>query len=391
MPLTWFGSLLFMVEPAIAQDISVEDEGNRLFQAGVELRQDGDYDAALEKFQAALRWYENANNYQRQADTLNQMGNVYLSLGQHEQAADFYQQALAARQADARAPLNAVPAAPRASSPTSSFIQFPPPDVSTLGQRRPGGTRGGSAFDSSTLIALVPDTYGEYTRSPYPNLFVSLPNMAVQDNAPIIVFRLFDEQNHLIHESARVYPNTAGILSIRLDEITNLPPLAINQSYQWDLFVVEPGIQVPFDSVSGRIQRLESSATEEHAARDMNEVIGYDAIAALLNLRQQDPDDAAIEARLHDLLPSVASHEIDTARFIGDWSDLNSLDAGFHESLNSEPDDPQEFEPEALSDETEAQSPERRRRGSGGGGGGGRYAPPSGIAPAGRSRPGGPR
>ncbi|NET09657.1 MAG: DUF928 domain-containing protein [Symploca sp. SIO2B6] len=73
-------------------------EGDRLFQSAVELRQAKQYEDALEQFQAALVLYEAVGDRQGQVDTLNQMGNVYLSLGEHEQASEFYQRAIAVDQ-----------------------------------------------------------------------------------------------------------------------------------------------------------------------------------------------------------------------------------------------------------------------------------------------------
>lgn len=321
--------LSVITEPALAQEVSVEErraEADRLFQEGVELRHREQYDVALEKFQTALSAYEAFDDYKGQADALNQLGNIYLSLNQHDRASELYQQALALRQDlkpstdDTRD--SSVPNPPQ--SPEN--ITFQPADISFPGNRTSPATRAALLIESP--IALIPETNHGQTTKPYPTLFIYLPEAAQSNQNLEISFHLMDEQDELIHTATRNYPEAGGILGIRFEELKNMAPLEEDQQYQWYINITENSNPTILH-LSGWIQRVETTSPEVNSTEisledelyyAVQEDAWYDALAALFELKQRNPNNSRISVSLREILTSAGLHDIDIGKFIGYWS-----------------------------------------------------------------------
>ena len=313
-------------ESAIAQEVVFADleEADRLFQEGLELRQGEDYETAIERFQAALVIYEARGDRSNQADTLNQLGNIYLSLGEHDQALALYQQAIEIRQASNLTEDSPSPSPHDVSpltTPQTQDIVFQSPDISMPGARIPGGSRGASPVDG--LIALVPNSNYGQTISPHPSLFVYLPR-AYERLA--MTFMLFDEEDNLLNESTRAYPDTAGILEIDMESMDGLAPLEIGKQYGWYLLLEDEDTS---DYLYGRIHRVKPLAASVQTELALNngphvyaeEGLWFDALADLFEQRIGMADSFNPED-LQALLAQEELEYLDTNHFIGSWTNL---------------------------------------------------------------------
>ncbi|MGQ4647014.1 tetratricopeptide repeat protein [Lyngbya aestuarii] len=80
--------LLFQAPPSVKQEV-------RLYQEGIQLSNQGQYQEALPKFQQVLVIHRENGDQAEEGKTLNQIGLIYSSLGEYAKALEFYQKALA--------------------------------------------------------------------------------------------------------------------------------------------------------------------------------------------------------------------------------------------------------------------------------------------------------
>ncbi|MGB3492266.1 MAG: DUF928 domain-containing protein [Elainellaceae cyanobacterium] len=400
------GVAMAMANEAIAQaipDEAQEAEGDRLFQEGMELRQAEQLEVALEKFEAALRVYEERGDRQGQADTLNQIGNIYLSLNQHEQALEFFQQALTLRQTEGQS-LSASPSSTLAEASSTlpdrhvsfSLPTFQPPDILMPGSGESGGIASDSEDDGTQVdppqedlplvTALVPpETNHGYTLSPKPTIFVSLTEEII--NVELfgdltIQFGLWDEQGRFLYKLTQPYPEETGVLGVDLEGIEDLPALEIGKTYYWIFWVAGVEDWSSSHYTNGWIQRLEplpydlqeiETSIIDQPYTYAEEGIWYDSLAAFFKLSQRSSSSFIAIEDLQALLISVGLESIREESFIGYWSRLSSFNSYgtgtiFYEEENTPNDS--EFEPlEIMSSEDEDNLPIRNGGRSG-------YSPP---------------
>jgi Domain of Unknown Function (DUF928) len=101
--------------------------------------------------------------------------------------------------------------------------------------------------EDACLIALLPETDPELlmTTADYPILLFYIP----QTSAQIMEVRLLDQSMSVPYKASFKPPSTAGIVSAKLADLKNaagqsLPPLKVDQRYQWDcslMFDVQDG------------------------------------------------------------------------------------------------------------------------------------------------------
>ncbi len=87
-----FASPAYATSPAQGEDPKTKAEA--LYQEGVALYNQADYQGAIKKFAEALTIYQEIGDRQAEGITLNNIGLIYDTLGQYEQALDYDQQAL---------------------------------------------------------------------------------------------------------------------------------------------------------------------------------------------------------------------------------------------------------------------------------------------------------
>ncbi|MFE4108094.1 DUF928 domain-containing protein [Almyronema epifaneia] len=201
--------------------------------------------------------------------------------------------------------------------------RFEPPNLGRPGRRVGGGTRGGCAFGNpARLTALLPDSNLGLTTQPYPTFYWFVP----QNSAQLVEFSLYRAETtaaerQLVYRSTFVPDRAAGIASLKLPESVGLPPLALEQDYQWSVALVCNAEARQQDlRVDGWIQRIDPTAdlaaqlarepVAAHAALYAANGLWFDAIAQLISLRQGYPQSATVQARWAELLTSVGLAEM---------------------------------------------------------------------------------
>ncbi len=192
------------------------------------------------------------------------------------------------------------------------------------GRRVGGGTRSGQVFASAnaSLAALVTANNLSVTTATYPTLLFYVPEMV---SANRVEFVLRDSHDELIYETTYQLGQEGGLVSMETAG-ANLPPLTLNEDYQWYFSVIPDADDRANDVVvEGRIRRVEQSAwfAQQQVAATVRDQLAiapplrkarllyqqanlwHDAALILDELRQREPDNPAITAEWNQLLESV--------------------------------------------------------------------------------------
>ncbi len=199
---------------------------------------------------------------------------------------------------------------------TASFV--PPP-----GRDAPrGGTAGGGSrpvgtaclsnpsAKSNSLTALSPGRHLGLTQSDRPNFIVYVP----QTTAQMAEFSLFDEQMNGIYQFSVPVSQQAGLASVRLPD-TALP-LAKDKPYYWTFALVcNPNDRTEDLVVGGWIehaslsdtlkQQLVNVAAIERVSLYAKQGFWYDAVNALVELQQTQPNNPELATTWAELMKSV--------------------------------------------------------------------------------------
>lgn len=207
-----------------------------------------------------------------------------------------------------------------------------PPSGTPVGRRRGAAGRGNCTINLP-LTALVPQmeksvgalkaTYvWGTTIASHPTFWFYLPdsNSSLQS----VEFVLQDEQNNDIYRTPVSLPQKPGVVSVQLP--STLKPLNINQSYHWFLkttVATSCDRQQPVitrDDVEGWVQRVSPTPTltsqlktalpDQQIALYAQNGLWYDALTALAQLRQMNPQDKTLRGDWQELLHSVGLSEI---------------------------------------------------------------------------------
>jgi hypothetical protein len=181
---------------------------------------------------------------------------------------------------------------------TGAAIVWKPRVVGAPAERVGGAVRGSS--DLATPLALVPNHLA-LTSKPAPSLFWHLD--AAAPEGVEIVFTLVDAVGEVpLVDTGLEPPVRAGVQRVRLvDYGIELEP---GQPYTWSVALVPDMQDRARDRISmGQIQRTELSGkppvnAEEFAARGL----WYDALEALSDAVDADPEDVNAQARRRSLL-----------------------------------------------------------------------------------------
>ncbi len=199
---------------------------------------------------------------------------------------------------------------------TASFV--PPP-----GRDAPrGGTAGGGtrpvgtaclsnpSAKSVSLTALGPGRHLGLTQSDQPNFIVYVP----QTTAQTAEFSLFDEQMNGIYQFSVPVSQQAGLTSIRLPDTA--PPLAKDKPYYWTFALVcnasdrtedlVVGGWIEHASLSDTLkQQLANVAVIERVSLYAKQGFWYDAVNALMELQQTQPNNPTLATTWAELMKSV--------------------------------------------------------------------------------------
>jgi hypothetical protein len=151
------------------------------------------------------------------------------------------------------------------------------------------------------------------TTAEYPRFFWFTP----ENNAEHVEFTLYNTDENLLEQDL-VYETTfqasgqPGIVSLKLPDSLNIPPLEVNQVYRWAVSLVCNVSQQRVISASGWIQRVEPDMKVTQALKEADRFQQVDILAAngfwfdtletLTELRCNDPKNSSFLASWKSVL-----------------------------------------------------------------------------------------
>jgi hypothetical protein len=204
-----------------------------------------------------------------------------------------------------------------AAKPTSASFEPPPRRDAPRGGTAGGGSRPAALACASTssdrnptLTALSPGKHIGLSQLQQPVFFVHLP----QTNAQSAEFSLFDQEMNGIYQKNIPITNQAGLITIRLPK--DAPSLVANKTYHWSFAVAcNPsdrtedwvvGGWVEHSPLSSYIQKQLAKATViERVSLYAKQGFWYDAVATIIELQSQQPNNSQLSQSWKELLSSV--------------------------------------------------------------------------------------
>jgi len=194
--------------------------------------------------------------------------------------------------------------------------EFVPP-----GANAPTSATGGASRDSgscltgtqaSNFVPVLPQSNIGLTVKERPTFFVNLP----QNSAKGILLSVQDEDRTYYYKTTVNSPKKAGVFAITLPE--DAPALEVGKNYQWHVVLLcNEQLEPDSPSVSGWVKRVEVAALETEATPSAKSVslygergIWYDMLSSLAELRNSQPDNAALVTDWQNLLVSVGLEEV---------------------------------------------------------------------------------
>ncbi|NEO19936.1 MULTISPECIES: DUF928 domain-containing protein [unclassified Moorena] len=184
---------------------------------------------------------------------------------------------------------------------------------------RPGGTRGDCYYISNRnipVVALVPISGMGTTVSEYPTFSWYMPCIKYASGHDL-KFVLKDANGKELYSVKYPLPDTVypGFRSITLPPFVNLPPLEVNQKYDWQVGLIDPGDSSNNIYIDGGVKRVEEdpnlgqslkqATLQQRVAIYANDRLWYETLTTLLELRRQSPKDENLEEAWNKLLASV--------------------------------------------------------------------------------------
>ncbi len=204
--------------------------------------------------------------------------------------------------------------------PLTAFAEpyVAPGDLGLPGPREGAGTRGCVFGNPGSLTLLMPDNNVGWTTAAYPQFHWYTPINV----ASFVEFTLYradpeDEGDRTqVYQSQFAVSGDAGIASLQLPADSGLPPLEVDQLYYWQVAIFcNPDSAEGDLQAGGWVERREPDAAlaSALAAAPQSEIVGlyaangywFDAVNSLVTLRQDHPEDAAVQMRWMELLNSV--------------------------------------------------------------------------------------
>ncbi|MHC5597348.1 MAG: DUF928 domain-containing protein [Nostoc sp.] len=209
-----------------------------------------------------------------------------------------------------------------------------PPGPPPGGRVRGGAKRGpGCELTKLDLTALAPFTekpdsvinvWGQTTEE-RPSWFFYVPY--TKDYPYAVEFVLQDQDSNEIYQKAIALPDKPGVIRVSLP--TTAPALAVDKQYHWFLTInCDKEKNSPPTFVDGVIQRVQlNPATVKELQRTeplkryaiyAQNGIWYEALTILAQLRQKNPQDAALQAEWRNLLSSIHLDDIAAESILSD-------------------------------------------------------------------------
>lgn len=190
---------------------------------------------------------------------------------------------------------------------------IPRSDIGRAANRQGAGTRGDCWHaQDPTLTALTPVSNLSWTTSAYPTFYWFRP----ANNYPQAEFLLFEDGVEApIYQAPIQNPGDSGIQEFNLSNAANAAPLKVGTDYRWVLkLICDPAEPSAVYFAEGWIHRLTPDAEFVSRLQGATPIeryqiyaesgLWYDALKALVTLRQAHPHDPSLEYRWQSLLES---------------------------------------------------------------------------------------
>ena len=193
----------------------------------------------------------------------------------------------------------------------------PPPPPTNPSSSAAGGRRDpsacpqdvGAVATSSLLTALSPTTQPGLTVAERPTFLVYVP----RTSAKSAEFSLRSQTGQGVYRTTVALPTTPNLISITPP--VQAAPLEVGKPYTWVFAIVcNPNDRLDDHFVTGRVQRIEldpdrlrqiqQASLQEQAALYQKADVWYDALAILLKLKHDQPNDSGINIAWRELLQS---------------------------------------------------------------------------------------
>jgi hypothetical protein len=187
--------------------------------------------------------------------------------------------------------------------------EYKPPAGLGAPRRTAGaGTRGSGGscpVVGQPLTALLPTSRFGVTVAQYPEFFVYVPTLSPETPPLPVEFLLEDSNGNEIYKANFQTNGTSGIVTLNLPTQAGLVPLEVGQDYKWSFSIICQGNERSRDiSVEGWVRRvalnpalsnqLRQASPQKRVELYAEAELWQDALAALVQLRRNYPNDSAI-------------------------------------------------------------------------------------------------
>lgn len=199
----------------------------------------------------------------------------------------------------------------------------PPIGIGAPSRLEGGGTRGSSSCPlvGKPLKALVPNNSFGVTAAAYPSFFVYMPAVSPQTSPLPVEFVLEDMEGNQIYSATFKASGQSGIVSLSLPSQAGLAPLTVGKNYKWSYSVFcQPEDRSRSVTVGGLVRRVElnsglktqlmQASPERRVELYAQAEIWQDALATLVQLRQNNPSNLAIAADWAKLMSAAGLDDL---------------------------------------------------------------------------------
>lgn len=198
----------------------------------------------------------------------------------------------------------------------------PPVGIGAPSRVEGGGTRGDSCpLVGKPLKALVPRNGFGVTLAAYPSFFVYMPALAPQTPPLPVEFIVEDMDGNEVYKSNFKTNGQAGIVTINLPTQAGVAPLQVGKDYRWSYTVLcQPDERSRVVTVEGLVRRVElnprlkTQISQASPQRQVDlyaqEEIWQDALATLVQLRRNNPNDSVLAAKWAKLMGAAGLDDL---------------------------------------------------------------------------------
>lgn len=199
----------------------------------------------------------------------------------------------------------------------SDWNAFDTQDDGNAPSRRVGGaSRGSCPIGKIPLTAIVPESALGRTISEYPSIFLYVPSTPQPTK---MEFELRDKNENLIYKQEFLSTGRNGIYQIDIPSYVS--PLKEGENYLWSFSLICSETDLAGTHfVGGQINRIDNSRFVQRQIEQLDpsdrpdeytqELLWYDLMASLADLRHSDPNNLTFQNRWEELLMEVGLEDL---------------------------------------------------------------------------------